>query len=159
MTRFIRHLCAVLGVVGLIGIAGPALAVEEMNLNDDGLALHGYDPVSYHVQGQPTEGRAQFTADYQGATYRFATEANRDLFTGDPARYAPAYGGYCSYGVRVGRKFDVDPEAWKVVEGVLYVQLDQGTHVVWVDDMDKNIAIADRIWPSIREVSADKLGQ
>ena len=159
MRYSLRTLFAVLGMLSVFSLTGPALAVEETNLNDDGLALHGFDPVAYHVAGEPVEGSDEFTSEHNGATYRFSSAANLALFISNPDKYAPAYGGYCSYGVRVGRKFDVDPEAWKIVDGVLYVQLDQGTHVVWLDDIEKNIAIANRIWPEIKDVSAQQLGQ
>jgi len=141
-----------------VGAASLAHAAGEANVSDDGIAIHGYDPVAYHVHGAPVTGLKSIQANHDGSIYLFASVANRDLFLMSPETYVPAYGGWCSYGVRVGRKFDVDPEAFKVVDGRLYLQLDFGTQKVWAEDMERNIAIADRIWPGIRSIPADRLG-
>ena len=77
----------------------------------------------------------------------------------NPEKYAPAYGGWCSYGVRVGKKLNIDPNAWKIIDGRLYMQLDLGTQKVWYKDWMKNIEIADRLWPSIQSTPADALGK
>ncbi len=79
-----------------------------------GVALRGYDPVSYRAGAHPVMGSGAFTAAYQGATYHFASAANRDAFKTDPAHYAPAHGGSCAMGVAMGRKLDGDPRstAW-----------------------------------------------
>ena len=134
-------------------------AVEELNTNEEGVMLHGYDPVSYHLDQQPQMGDTAYQAEFQGGVYYFSTSRNRDLFNASQARYAPAYGGFCSYGVRVGKKFDIDPLAWKIVDEVLYLQLDQGTHVVWDKDVSKNITIANWVWPRIRGQLASDLAQ
>src|SRR3546814_3418043 len=68
--------------------AGPALAVDPV-FSEDGLAIHGYDPVAYFTDGKPVEGKAEFTHSYEGTVWRFATAANRDAFAADPALYAP----------------------------------------------------------------------
>jgi len=136
-----------------------ASADEEHNVSRGGVAIHGFDPVAYHKAGKPTKGLAQYSAEYEGVRYLFASSGNRSAFTAAPAKYAPAYGGWCSYGVRVGKKFDVDPAAWQVVDGRLFLQLDPGTQKVWLKDTDRNIAIADRIWPSIMAVPAKTLAE
>jgi YHS domain-containing protein len=84
-----------------------------------GLAVHGHDVVAYFADGTPTAGSDEFAHVYDGATYRFASRANLDAFKADPAKYAPAYGGFCAYGVAVGKKFDGDPRFWKMVDGRL----------------------------------------
>ncbi len=136
----------------------PANAEEENNLNQSGIAIHGYDPVAYFQLGKPTLGDSSFTAQYEGATFTFSTEANQSTFMSNPGHYAPAYGGWCSYGVRVGKKFDVDPNAWKIVDERLYLQLDQGTQLVWEKDLQTNIEVADRLWPNLKSVPVDILG-
>lgn len=133
------------------------MAAEEVNQNEQGIMLHGYDPVSYHLNGQPKPGNSSNQAEYQGGIYYFSSAANRDLFVSDKARYAPAYGGYCSYGVRVGKKFDIDPLSWKIVDKTLYLQLDQGTHIIWSKDIGKNIDIANKLWPKIKNQPSSAL--
>jgi len=113
-----------------ISLAGHVHAHDEMstsaiNIDASGLALKGYDPVAYFPIGAPTLGKVQFTATHQGATYRFASTANRDTFTASPAQYAPAYGGFCAMGVALEKKLDVDPQAWRVVDGKLYLNVNK----------------------------------
>jgi YHS domain-containing protein len=137
--------------------AMPSFAADTVNVDEDGIILGGYDAVAYFTEGKPVEGKSRFTHSWNGAVYRFANADNLEMFKADPERYAPAYGGYCSYGVRVGKKLAMDPTAWEVVDDRLFVQLDRGTRTLWLEERDKNIAIGDRIWPSIRNTPKDKL--
>jgi YHS domain-containing protein len=121
-----KHLFALpLAAAFALALAGPALAIDEVNVSKGatipgpGLAVHGHDVVAYFADGAPALGSAEFSHVYDGATYRFASRANLDAFKADPAKYAPAYGGFCAYGVAVGKKFDGDPRFWKVVDGRL----------------------------------------
>jgi hypothetical protein len=94
---------------------------------------------------------------HNGVTYQFKSSANREAFLANPERFVPKYGGYCSYGVRLGKKFDVDPTAWAVVDDELYLQLNHGTQAVWRNDLMKNIEIAERLWPEIQPIPAAQL--
>jgi len=120
-----------------------------LNLDDDGVAVNGYDPVAYYREGEPQKGDPGITAEHDGALYRFVSTENRQMFLADPEAYAPAYGGYCAYGVRTGRKFETDPESWRIVDGKLYLLLNFGTKAIWDIDRSSNIQIADQIWPEI----------
>ena len=91
-----------------------------------GLAIRGYDPVAYHLQAQPAKGIPQISYQWRGATWLFATAENRDSFQAEPERYAPQYGGYCAYAVSKGRTASIDPEAWRVVDGKLYLNYSRG---------------------------------
>ena len=92
-------------------------------------AISGYDAVAYHTVGKPTEGSAEFTAEYQGVSWHFASAENRDLFKAEPAKYAPAYGGWCSAGASKGKKVATKPaEFWKIVDGQLYLNSSQAAH-------------------------------
>ena len=82
--------------------------VDEFN-NQLGLALQGYDPVAYFKEGKPSMGEATLTYAWHGATYRFASVANRDAFAADPQRFAPQFGGYCAYAVSIGTTANGDP--------------------------------------------------
>lgn len=132
--------------------AAPAAAVatSPVNIDANGVALHGYDPVAYFTMGAPTAGRAEFTAVHAGATYRFVSAAHRATFLANPETYAPQYGGYCAMGVAGGAKFDIDPEAWRVENGKLYVNKDRRTQQVWLRDVPGNIVKADTKWPTVR---------
>lgn len=116
-----------------------------------GLAIHGYDAVAYHAAGKPVRGAAEFATVHNEATYRFASKANLDTFKANPAKYEPAYGGYCAYGVSVGAKFDGDPNLWKVVDGKLYLNLDSGIQQAWLKDVPGAIKKAEANWPGIKD--------
>ena len=105
-----------------------------------------------------SEGKEQITPmEGDGATYRFASQTNLDAFKADPARYEPAFGGFCAYGAALGKKFDGDPQYWKIVDGRLYLNLDADIQKEWAKDEAGNIVKASRNWARIRQVPADKL--
>lgn len=150
-----RELTAFIFVLAFI-VAGPALAVER-NLGPDGLAIRGYDPVSYFVAEHPAMGLEKFNATHKGARYLFATAENRDKFVANPTKFAPQFGGFCAYGVRVGRKFDIDPDVYRVVDNKLYFQLNWGTQVIWLANMGENIEVAQVLWPVIKPQTDEQL--
>ncbi|WP_417672273.1 YHS domain-containing (seleno)protein [Roseibium sp.] len=115
----------------------------------DPLALTGYDPVSYFYGSAPLKGKADFTAKHKGLTYRFASAQNRDAFVSEPARFAPQFDGYCAYGVSRGYKVGVDPLAYKVVAGKLYLNYSRSVQRTWSRDIPGYIAKANETWPGI----------
>ncbi|MDP6952090.1 MAG: YHS domain-containing (seleno)protein [Alphaproteobacteria bacterium] len=141
---------ALLVAAGLAaGLAAPAFADNHVNTTFLGNAVEGYDVVAYHLDGKPVEGSGDFEHEWEGATWRFASAEHRDLFAADPAKYAPAYGGYCAYGVSLGHKPNIDPEAWRIVDGTLYLNLNPGIQARWEKDIPGFIAKANDIWPTI----------
>ena len=124
---------------------------SAVNVDAAGLALRGHDPVAYFSASAPTLGKQQFTARHEGATYRFASAANRDAFVANPARYAPAYGGFCAMGVALEKKLDVDPQAWRVVDGRLYLNVNKDVQKRWLDDVPGNLATAEKNWPRLKD--------
>lgn len=137
-----------LAIGGAVAAASAAQVVGEVNVND-GYAVHGYDVVAYFTAGAPTEGDDRFTAEYEGAQYRFASAEHRDTFKQDPAKYAPQYGGFCAFGTSVGRKFDGDPHAWRIVDGKLYLNLNKKIQARWLQDTAGYIRGANHNWPII----------
>lgn len=120
-------------------------------------AALGYDVVAYQAQGGPVRGSGDDLAVYNGETFLFSSGKNRKLFEADPAKYAPAYGGYCAYGVSVGKKFVGDPEVWKIVDGRLYLNLNKDVQKTWQKDIPGNIVKAEEAWPTIAEKSPSEL--
>jgi len=116
----------------------------------DGLAIQGFDPVAYFADGRPRRGVAAHFVDWQGARWLFASPANRDAFAADPERYAPAYGGFCAYGVASGYKVAIDPDAWAIVEGKLYLNYSKSVQRSWQTDIKGYIAKADGRWPALK---------
>lgn len=134
----------------LLSLAASAQAAGEINVDSSGVALKGYDPVAYFTEKQPVRGKAEFTARHEGATYRFASAANRDAFAAAPAKYAPQYGGYCAFGAASGYKAPIEPDAWTVVDGKLYLNYNQSVRSRWSTDIPGYIRKADAQWPAIR---------
>jgi hypothetical protein len=132
-----------------------ALAADEVNvtkgatLAGPGLAAHGYDVVAYFDQGRPMLGSDQYAIAHEGGTYRFASEANLEAFKASPAKYAPAYGGFCAFGAALGKKFDGDPLLWKIVDGRLFLNLNADVQKKWSADIAGNVAKADANWRRI----------
>ena len=114
-----------------------------------GVAVGGFDPVAYFTDGKPVAGKAEITLQHEGATWRFASEANRDAFKADPAKYAPQYGGYCAYAVAHGSTAKGDPNAWTVANGKLYLNYNKGIQKDWDKGKAGFIAKADAKWPSV----------
>lgn len=131
----------------------PAAATDEATAT---VGVQGYDLVSYHT-GTPVRGTGHHIAIHAGMTYLFATAANLDAFNKDPARYLPAYGGYCAFGVTKGKKFYTDPLAWHIEDGTLYLNLDANVQQVWLRDVPGNIDTANGIWGGIKDVPAGDL--
>jgi YHS domain-containing protein len=128
-----------------------ACAVQaQTNVDSSGLALKGYDPVAYFTENRPLAGKTEFTAQHEGATYRFASAANRDAFAAAPQKYAPQYGGYCAFGVAGGYKAPIEPEAWTVVDGKLYLNYNRSVRSKWSSDIPGFIRKGDANWPTVR---------
>lgn len=148
-------LAALLGVA-TFGLAAPSFAYNEastssINIDKDNLILRGYDAVAYHTQGKALKGTTEFSAMHNGATYHFASAANRDAFKANPAKYEPAYGGFCAMGVALEKKLDGDPELFKVVDGKLYLNVNADVVKVWSKDIPGNIGKAEMNWPAIKD--------
>jgi YHS domain-containing protein len=112
-----------------------------------GLALEGYDAVAYFDVGEPQAGSSQFTHQWRGATWRFASAAHRDAFTAAPERYAPQYGNYCAFAVSRGTTAHGDPKVWAIVGDKLYLNNNRFAQQLWNEDRPGNISAADQNWP------------
>jgi YHS domain-containing protein len=136
----------------LLGFATSAMAGNvDPVYQHGGLAIRGYDPVAYHQQSAPVKGSSQFSYQWQGATWLFANAEDRDRFRVEPERYAPQYGGYCAYAVSKGRTASIDPGAWRIVDGKLYLNYSKGVQKKWEQDVPGNIVKADRSWPGLHK--------
>ena len=149
-----RTLTAALFAAGMVfGIAAlPAHAKDPVYTGTfSSLAVGGYDPVAYFTQGKPVEGSGDLEYDWNGVTWRFSTPENRAAFKADPQAYAPQYGGYCAWAVSQGYTASSIPEAWRIVDGKLYLNYSKGVQKTWTEDIPGNIAKADANWPKVLE--------
>jgi YHS domain-containing protein len=115
----------------------------------DGAALRGYDPVAYFAESKPVKGLPAYEAEYKGSTFHFVSQANRDAFAADPGKYAPQYGGFCAFGTAGGYKASIDPAAFTLVDGKLYLNYNRDVQKEWRKDIPGFVAKADRNWPAV----------
>ncbi|MBD0864386.1 MAG: hypothetical protein GDA36_01635 [Rhodobacteraceae bacterium] len=143
-------------------LALPAFAGDQY-LDSTGFAVSGYDVVAYRAlaqapigQDQPkaVAGRADITANHNGATFAFATEKNRAAFLENPSYYAPAYDGHCAYGVSRGGKVPGNPHLWRIVDDVLYLNITGNVVSFWEEDIPGHIDLAEENWVSIEPNAA-----
>lgn len=138
----------VMAVLYLLTLS-PAFAIEPVNKTSDGVAIKGYDPVAYFIDGKPVIGNREFEYVWMGAKWHFSSAEHKDLFIKNPDKYAPKYGGYCAYAISRGTVADIDPEAWDIVGGRLYLNLSKKIRDRWSKDIPGNIRKADENWPTI----------
>ena len=144
----------------LVLAAGTALAsagalAGEQYVDGTGFAASGYDVVAYQSLAQNPVGSAQpaavpgdsaITAEYNGATWAFSSEENRDRFVADPDAFAPAYDGHCAYGISQGGKVPANPHLWRIVDGQLYLNINQTVVGFFEEDIPGNIEQAETNW-------------
>ena len=144
--RTLLALGASLPVLAMTANAGFAQSLPKFYA-EDGIAIDGTDPVAYFTEGAPVAGDPAITHDWMGATWRFASAANKDAFVVDPEAYAPQFGGYCAWAVSEGYTASTTPEAWSIVDGKLYLNYSRRIQRRWEKDIPGNISRATANWP------------
>lgn len=154
MNRFTLSIAA---AATALAMAGQAFAGDQY-VDGTGFAASGYDVVAYFdlpqnavgtAQPAAVPGKAAITAEYNGATFAFSTEANRDAFVANPAKFAPQYDGHCAYGVSKGGKVPGNPNLWRIVDDKLYLNITKNVVGFWEEDIPGNINLAEGNWPAI----------
>jgi YHS domain-containing protein len=144
------------------GMIGAAFAGDQF-VDKTGFAVSGYDVVSYFdlpqskigkPQQSPLAGSAAITAEYNGATFAFANEANRDRFLADPGAFAPQYDGHCAYGVAKGGKVPGNPTLWRIVDGKLYLNITKNVVGFWEEDIPGNLKKSEKNWVGLDSAAA-----
>ena len=135
------------GMVTSLVLAVTAGAGEFYEKN--GAAIRGYDPVAYFEGGKPVKGLPEHRAEHRGSVFLFSSTANRDAFVANPRKYAPQYDGFCAFGVAGGYKASVDPAAFTVVDGRLYLNYSKSVQRQWSADIPGMIAKGNRNWPEV----------
>jgi YHS domain-containing protein len=147
------------GVAAVVAVAGFASqrflgGFEELATAPvyapQGVAIRGTDPVAYFTEGRAVPGTQAHSLDWNGATWHFASADNREAFAAEPVRYAPQYGGFCAWAVaEKGELYSTQPENWKIVDGMLYLNYNDDIQARWQDDIPGFIAQGDERWPKI----------
>tara|TARA_R110002033_G_scaffold4684_4_gene21995 strand:+ start:444 stop:965 length:522 start_codon:yes stop_codon:yes gene_type:complete len=152
MTRFSLAIILLISALATSAIAGPQY------VDRTGYAASGYDVVAYFdldqspvgtQQPAAVPGRADITAEYNGATFAFASQANRSRFLENPAAFAPQYDGHCAYGVAQGGKVPANPNLWRIVDGKLYLNITQDVVGFWEEDIPGNLASSSANWVAL----------
>lgn len=127
--------------------AAPAFA-QAVNV-EDGVAVRGADVVAYFRAGRAVSGKIEYAHSWNGAIWRFSSAENRDAFAASPERFAPQYGGFCAWAVSQGYRAPVDPDAWRIVDGRLFLNYSRAIQMRWDLTRASNIAAGDRSWPRL----------
>lgn len=151
MKKTLLHLVAALSLVSGV-YAGPSgLQKTLVSRNANGVAIQGYDPVAYFTDNKAVKGDPRFKSTHEGAIYYFASAAHKQTFDASPARYAPAYGGYCGYAASINRLSPISPEWFQILDGRLVLQHNQRAFDKWNADLQNNLRKADGYWPGLVE--------
>jgi YHS domain-containing protein len=131
----------------------PVLAQNKtlINLDKNGIAIQGYDPVAFFTQGRPVKGQAQFESKFKGARYLFASAENKAAFDGNPAKYEPQFGGFCAYAASEGHTAPIKVDAFMIVNERLLMQYDLDVKKIFEKDPQGRLAKADKNWPGLVE--------
>jgi YHS domain-containing protein len=114
-------------------------------------AIKGYDAVAYFTEGKPVKGLDEFSIDYMGAEWKFASRQHLEMFRADPEAYAPRYGGYCAYAVANGETASAKPDLWTIHEGKLYLNYNRRINELFQQDIESYIRQADQNWPDMQK--------
>lgn len=136
-------------ILTLFAFSMMAEAPKPIFQSDKGIAVDGTDVVAYFTLSVPTKGKPEFSYSWNGATWLFANADHLTKFKAEPEKYAPQYGGYCSYAVSKGKTASISPKAWTIVDGKLYLNhlFAQGP---WKKDIPGLITKADQNWPAVK---------
>ena len=137
-------------VLALLLVAVPAMASAQTVNADGRVALKGTDVVAYFTDWKVVAGSPQFTHRWHDAEWRFASAANRDAFTREPEKYAPQYGGFCAWGMAQGYRAPIDPAAFRVIDGKLYLNYNRSVQSNWLKDIPGHVTKADANWTTLR---------
>src|SRR5436305_15183645 len=145
MKTFLLYLAA------LVVFAVLVPAAEVVNIDKNGLALQGYDPVGYFTDNKPVKGSTQFIATFNGATYQFVSAEHRDLFNQSPAKYEPQFGGFCGYAASINKLAPIEVEYFQVLHDRLILQHNEKAWKLWHQDVEGNLKKADANWPALSQ--------
>ena len=138
----------------LAGLLCATVFAPSARSEEPKLSISGYDPVAYFTEGKPVQGKSEIEYLWHKLRWRFASNQHREMFTKDPDRYAPQYDGYCAMGVSnddAAHKDTVDPEAWAIVDGKLYLEHNQYWLGVWREQSEEYIKRANASWQGLAD--------
>ena len=156
--KILRQGVAVAALAAFASV-GTAHAADEFFIADPqkNIAINGYDPVAYHKVGEPTKGSAEYKFEHDDVVWKFSSAENKKAFKANPAKFAPAYGGWCTVGASKGKKIATQPHLFKIVDGQLYLNSSDGAQNLFIKDKMGTINTADANWKKIKSKPATEL--
>ena len=156
LNKIVKCLIGMLMVFLLAGVSATVTHAEspKKKINTDvfGVAIKGYDTVAYFTERHAMKGKSEFTYNWNDAKWYFTSAEHRNLFEANPDRYAPRYGGYCAASMAsTGSMFDINPEAFKIIDGKLYLYYDNKYGNEFAARGEKNIKKADENWMKVNK--------
>lgn len=136
-------------IVMLLAISNCLYAQKAEIFSTGEGAIKGYDPVAYFTEKKPVKGKDNITYQWKGVKWKFASAQNLESFKANPEKYAPQYGGYCAYGVAKGYAVKIEPDAWDIVDGKLYLNYDKSVQKSWKEKKGEYIQTANQQWPQV----------
>ncbi|MEP1095411.1 MAG: YHS domain-containing (seleno)protein [Cyclobacteriaceae bacterium] len=137
--------------IALTIIISPSFAQKAQTFSTKDGAIKGYDPVAYFKNQAAVKGSDEYSFEWNEAVWRFSSEENLTAFKENPEEFAPQFGGYCAYAVSQGYTYRVNPEAWKIVDGKLYLNYSQGIKKKWEANQVEFIKKGNTNWPKVLE--------
>ena len=145
-------------LISTTGFAGKYFERSTPWNTQGGAVIKGYDVVSYFTEGTAVKGEPKHAAKWDGVIFHFSSKENRNLFLKNPSKYAPQFGGYCSYAVSKNSTAPVDPvNAWEIINGKLYLNFNKNIHAQWSKKSAKFIAQAEKNWPKLKKKNGWRL--
>lgn len=133
-----------------IGFAYADLEISVIDGAIEGVAIEGYDVITYFKNGEAAKGSAEFSAKNSGTVWHFKNQQNLEQFNANPEAYIPQYGGHCAYAAANNNIVSSSPNRWKIVDGKLYLQANIFALKLWENNITDNINKADHNWPNMQ---------
>lgn len=131
---------------------------KKINTTAENVAVKGFDAVAYFTAQKAVEGNPQYSFIWNGAKWYFSSAENMEKFKSAPENYAPQFGGYCSFAVSKGYTADGDPNAWKIVDGKLYLNYNQKVREMWEAEQEQRIKDAEKNWEEFKKKKPEHKG-
>ena len=138
-------------LIVIFGIVSAVPCTAQLYFSDKGVAIDGYDVVAYYIEGEAVEGLREHRVEWNDLYWRFANAEHAAAFAESPELYAPQYGGYCAYAAANNAIAPVDPEAFSIVDGKLYLNFSRRVRRRWERAREKYIELADNFWPALQD--------
>lgn len=146
-----RTLALVIVAAFSLVLSAKAETKTLINVDEQGVALQGYDPVGYFTENKPVKGDPKISASYKGATYYFASVEHKKTFDRSPSRYEPQFGGFCGYAASINKVAPIEVQFFQIVDGRLILQHNERAWNLWIKDVRGNLHRADENWPALVE--------